>query len=62
MQDLPLREELARQVGLLATQLDKLRSAPLAEPFNGPVLLSGRAAAVYFHEGRPSTGGPAATR
>ena len=49
-QDLPSQEELARQVGLLATQLDKLRNAPPAEPFNGPALLSGRAAAVYFHE------------
>ena len=49
-QQLPSQEELERQLGLLATQLDKLRSAPPAEPFNGPALLSGRAAAVYFHE------------
>ncbi len=27
-----------------------LREAPLAEPFDGPALLSGRAAAVFFHE------------
>jgi predicted Zn-dependent protease len=27
-----------------------LRVAPLAEPFDGPALLSGRAAAVFFHE------------
>ncbi len=49
-QELPSQDELERQVELLATQLDKLRSAPPAEPFNGPAMLSGRAAAVYFHE------------
>ena len=27
-----------------------MRSAPLAEPYSGPALLSGRAAAVFFHE------------
>jgi TldD protein len=30
--------------------LKALRSAPAAEPFAGPALLSGRAAAVFFHE------------
>ena len=30
--------------------MSALRSAPLAEPYNGPALLSGRAAAVFFHE------------
>jgi predicted Zn-dependent protease len=27
-----------------------LRKAPMTEPFDGPVILSGRAAAVFFHE------------
>ncbi len=27
-----------------------MRAAPLAEPYSGPALLSGRAAAVFFHE------------
>jgi predicted Zn-dependent protease len=49
-QELPSQTELERQVGELATLLEKLRAAPPAEPFNGPALLSGRAAAVYFHE------------
>lgn len=49
-QDLPSQSELQRQVGELADQLDALRTAPAAEPFDGPVLLSGRAAAVFFHE------------
>lgn len=48
--DLPSQAELERQVKLLASQLDTLRSAPTAEPYNGPALLSGRAAAVFFHE------------
>ena len=48
--DLPAFPEIEKQVQLLATQLDALRTAPAAEPYNGPVLLSGRAAAVFFHE------------
>src|SRR5258705_4520333 len=34
----------------MAADLKALRAAPLAEPFDGPALLSGRAAAVFFHE------------
>jgi predicted Zn-dependent protease len=34
----------------LGKSLEALRTAPLTEPFNGPVILSGRAAAVFFHE------------
>jgi len=34
----------------IADDLKALRAAPLAEPFSGPALLSGRAAAVFFHE------------
>jgi predicted Zn-dependent protease len=34
----------------LAEDLGKLKKAPVVEPFNGPALLSGRAAAVFFHE------------
>jgi predicted Zn-dependent protease len=49
-QDLPPQAELEKQVGELATQLDALRAAPPAEPFDGPVLLAGRASAVFFHE------------
>jgi TldD protein len=30
--------------------LKDLRKAPVAEPYDGPALLSGRAAAVFFHE------------
>jgi predicted Zn-dependent protease len=48
--DLPGQGSLEKQVEELAGQLDRLRSAPAAEPFDGPAMLSGRAAAVFFHE------------
>lgn len=47
---LPGQASLEKKVEELAGQLDKLRSAPAAEPFDGPAMLSGRAAAVFFHE------------
>jgi len=34
----------------MGKSLEELRKAPITEPFNGPVILSGRAAAVFFHE------------
>src|SRR5205814_7743838 len=34
----------------MAADLKDLRKAPVAEPYDGPALLSGRAAAVFFHE------------
>lgn len=43
-------EEIAIKVGKLADDLRKLKTAPVVEPFSGPALLSGRAAAVFFHE------------
>jgi predicted Zn-dependent protease len=47
---LPKEAEIAVQVKKMATDLKALREAPLAEPFAGPALLSGRAAGVFFHE------------
>src|SRR5258706_1145453 len=43
-------QELAAKEEKMAADLKALRAAPLAEPFDGPALLSGRAAAVFFHE------------
>src|SRR5258708_13686529 len=34
----------------MAAERKPIRAAPLAEPFDGPALLSGRATAVFFHE------------
>jgi len=47
---LPADAEIASRVDKMAADLKALRSAPLAEPYDGPALLSGRAAAVFFHE------------
>ncbi len=38
------------KIDKMASDLKALRAAPTAEPFDGPALLSGRAAAVFFHE------------
>jgi TldD protein len=47
---LPPESELLLKLNTAAKDLMALRGAKLAEPFNGPALLSGRAAAVFFHE------------
>ncbi|MGH9536413.1 MAG: metallopeptidase TldD-related protein [Terriglobales bacterium] len=47
---LPGEAEIAGKIGKMASDLKALRAAPVAEPFDGPALLSGRAAAVFFHE------------
>jgi TldD protein len=46
----PSEAEVAASVKKMATDLAALRAAPLAEPYSGPALLSGRASAVFFHE------------
>jgi TldD protein len=45
---LPSRESLAQAVRALAARLDSLRTAPVLERYNGPVLFEGRAAAELF--------------
>ena len=47
---LPAQAELAAAMHALGDSLEQLRKAPVTEPFNGPAILSGRAAAVFFHE------------
>src|SRR5258707_15786083 len=47
---LPSEAELAAKINKMAEDLRDLRQAPVAEPSNGPALLSGRPAAVLFHE------------
>jgi predicted Zn-dependent protease len=47
---LPAEAEITARVEKMASDLKALRDAPVAEPFDGPALLSGRAAAVFFHE------------
>jgi predicted Zn-dependent protease len=50
VEGLPAQAEMEAGVRELGVSLEALRKAPLTEPFNGPALLSGRAAAVFFHE------------
>ena len=47
---LPAEAELTAKIEKMAADLGDLRKAPVAEPYDGPALLSGRAAAVFFHE------------
>jgi predicted Zn-dependent protease len=47
---LPDDKTLLATVDRLSKQLEALRLAPVAEPFVGPAILSGRAAGVFFHE------------
>jgi TldD protein len=47
---LPKPEVLEAAVTRVGTDLSNLLKAPVAEPFVGPAILSGRAAGVFFHE------------
>jgi predicted Zn-dependent protease len=47
---LPAQAELEAAMRELGKSLEALRNAPVTEPFDGPAILSGRAAAVFFHE------------
>jgi predicted Zn-dependent protease len=47
---LPGRDALEAEARTLLGKLKILRNAPVVEPFNGPALLSGAAAGVFFHE------------
>ena len=47
---LPEESEVVTAVERVIQQLADLREAPEVEPYSGPALLSGRAAAVFFHE------------
>jgi len=48
--ELPGEAELLGKIEIVAKDLLALRKAPVAEPFDGPAMLSGRASAVFFHE------------
>lgn len=47
---MPSEAQIAASAQRIANDLGALRKAPLAEPYTGPALLSGRASAVFFHE------------
>jgi predicted Zn-dependent protease len=50
VEGLPKQAEIEAAVRELGKSLEALRKAPVTEPFDGPAILSGRAAAVFFHE------------
>ena len=50
VEGLPTQAALEAAIRELGKSLEALRKAPVTEPFNGPAILSGRAAAVFFHE------------
>lgn len=47
---LPLHDTVLQDVRQLVSNLTALKKAPVAEPYTGPALLSGRAGGVFFHE------------
>jgi predicted Zn-dependent protease len=47
---LPEQKALAAKIAEMGKSLEALRVAPVTDPYNGPAILSGRAAAVFFHE------------
>ena len=47
---LPRQADLEAAMRELGKSIEALRKAPVTEPFDGPAILSGRAAAVFFHE------------
>jgi predicted Zn-dependent protease len=47
---LPSADKVHAAISKVATHVEDLLKAPVAEPFVGPAILSGRAAGVFFHE------------
>jgi predicted Zn-dependent protease len=47
---LPNEATILKDVNQMVQTLTALSQAPLAEPYTGPAILSGRASAVFFHE------------
>lgn len=48
--ELPAQSVIEAKAEKMAADLKALRAAPVNDPFDGPAMLSGRAAAVFFHE------------
>jgi TldD protein len=48
--DLPAESRVLSDVRAMIANLEKLRKAPLVDPFTGPAILSGKASGVFFHE------------
>ena len=48
--DFPSDSSILSDVDRMIATLEKLRTAPVVEPFAGPAILTGRASGVFFHE------------
>lgn len=48
--DFPMEEQIIADINSQIETLDKLRTAPLVEPYTGPAILEGKASGVFFHE------------
>lgn len=48
--ELPSGDSVLADVSGMSAKLSALKKSPLADPFVGPAILSGRAAGVFFHE------------
>jgi len=48
--DFPSDAQILADVKSMIADLNKLRSAPLVDPYTGPAILSGKASGVFFHE------------
>jgi len=48
--NLPKDEDILADTRNMIKKLEKLRDAPVVDPYTGPAILSGRAAGVFFHE------------
>jgi len=50
LKDLPSDEQVIADARLISETLSKLRTAPVADSYTGPVLMSGHASSLFFHE------------
>jgi predicted Zn-dependent protease len=48
--DAPADKEVFDRIQIMIAETEALDNAPLVDPYAGPALLTGRAAAVFFHE------------
>lgn len=48
--DFPSEDRVMADIDSLIETLEKLRTAPMVDPYTGPAILSGKASGVFFHE------------
>ena len=50
LKDMPSDEQVMADAKWISETISKLRAAPVVDSYSGPVLMSGQAASVFFHE------------